>query len=127
MVLSEVNMSVIVFELTEDHVKLLKNLRWSMSKDNIVVGVANEGDEIAPPFGETNLYEAMEIILDGKPEDFNPYETEDLKEYTNEQRAKWDKLYSELPMALDLVLFNGNYELGVFKTRYHLRDWKKKN
>jgi hypothetical protein len=50
---------------------------------------------------------------------------EDFPVYTDSQIAEWDKLYSELPMALDVILYNGNFELGTYKTRYHLRDWKK--
>jgi hypothetical protein len=46
-------------------------------------------------------------------------------EYSVEQKSEWDKLYSELPMALDIILYNGSFELGKYKTRYHLRDWKK--
>ena len=118
-------MSALIFELKEEHVKLLKNLRWSMNKDNIVSGVADEGDEIAPPFGEVNLYEAIDIILNGKPSNIDFMTHEDFPEYSQEQIAEWDKLYSELPMALDVILYTGSFELGIYKSRYYLRDWKK--
>lgn len=120
-------MSVINFELTEEHIKLLKNLRWCVNKDNIVSGVADEGDGIAPPFGEVNLYEAIDLILNGKPEGVDLLTLEDFPEYSEEQKAEWDKLYSELPLALDIILFNGNFETGKYKTRFHFRDWKKLN
>jgi hypothetical protein len=119
-------MSVILFELTEKHVKLLKQLRWSLNKENIISGVSDEGDEIAPPFGENNIYDAIDLILNGVPADFDPLHTEDLKEYSDEQKAEWDKLYAELPTALDLVLFNGSFELGNYATKYHDRQWKKR-
>jgi hypothetical protein len=118
------SMSVLKFELKEEHVKLLKNLRWSI-RDNVIVNMFNDGEDYIPPFGEDNLYEAMDIILNGVPEDFDPMTTDSFKEYSSEQKSQWDKLYSELPIALDIVLFNGNYELGTYKTKWHLRNWIK--
>lgn len=120
-------MSVINFELKEEHVKLLKNLKWSINKDNILSGVANEGDELAPPFGESNFYEAVALILLGKPNDIDPFTYEDMPVYTAEQQAEWDKLYAELPLALDVILFNGSFETGLYKTRFYDRNWKKLN
>lgn len=118
-------MSALIFDLKEEHIKLLKNLSWSLNSDKIISGVADEGDEIAPPFGETNLYEAIDLILNGKPEGVNLLEVDEFTEYSSEQMAEWDKLYAELPMALDIILYTGKFELGKYKTRYHLRDWVK--
>jgi hypothetical protein len=120
-------MSVIVFELTEKHVKLLKHLRWSINAQNIISGVADEGDDVAPPFGENNIYDAIDLILNGVPENFNPLEEEEIREYTDEQKAEWDKLYNELPTALDVILYNASFELGTYKTKYHDRNWRKVN
>jgi hypothetical protein len=117
-------MSVIKFELKEEHVKLLKNLRWSQ-KDKLIVNMFNDGEEYIPPFGEDNLYDAIDNILNGIPEDFDPMNTSEFKEYSEEQKSEWDKLYSELPTALDIVLFNGSYETGFYKTKWHLRNWVK--
>jgi len=117
-------MSVVKFELKEEHVKLLKNLRWSM-KNNIIVNMFDNGDEFVPPFGENNIYEAIDIILNGKTNNEVP---EDLESpYSSEQKAEWDKLYNELPTALDIVLYNGTYELGLYKTKWHDRKWVKLN
>jgi hypothetical protein len=118
-------MSAITFELKKEHLLLLKNLRWSVNKDNIICNVADEGDGMAPPFGEVNLYEAIDLIFNGKPENVDPLTHEDFPEYSNEQKAEWDKLYSELPMALDVILYHGTFEVGIYKTKFHLRDWKK--
>lgn len=117
-------MSVIKFELKEEHVKLLKNLRWSI-KDNNIVNMFHDGEEYIPPFGEDDLYEAIDVILNGRPEGFDPFNVENFKDYSEEQKAEWEKLYSELPIALDVVLFNGSYELGTYKTKWHLRNWVK--
>ena len=119
-------MSVLKLTVTEDHIKLLRRLSWS-EKDGAIVSLGHDGDDYIPPFGENNLYDAMDIILNGVPEDFDPFNTEEIKEYSEEQKAEWDKLYSELPTVLDIVLYNGNFEIGTYKTKFHIREWKKIN
>ena len=116
-------MSVLTFELSENHVKLLKQLRWSINKDNLIVNVSDDEDSVI--FGENNLYDAIDLILNGKPENINALTHEDIIEYSDEQKAEWDKIYSELPMALDIILYNGHFELGSYKTKFHDRNWKK--
>jgi hypothetical protein len=117
-------MSIIVFELKRDHLSLLKNLRWR-TDNNVIVSTADEGDTIAPVFGMNTIYEAIDLILNGKPTDIDPLTHEDWIEYTPEQKAEWDKLFAELPLALEVILFNGHFELGTYKARYHDRIWKK--
>jgi len=117
-------MSVIKLELTEKHIKLLKHLRWSINKRNFIVSTEDENEDPAP-FGENNLYEAIDLILNGKPSNFDPLNSENFIEYSDEQKQEWDTLYSELPMALDIILFNGNFELGIYKTQFHNRNWQK--
>lgn len=116
-------MSLLKLELKEEHVKLLKHLRFSL-KDNVIQGISSDEDSV--PFGENNIYEAIDLILNGMPPLFNPFDTEELPEYSEEQKAEWDKLYSELPMALDIIcFFEFKFELGNYKTKYHDRNWKK--
>ena len=117
-------MSILKIEVTENHLKLLKQLRWSL-KDNIISGVGYDGEDEIPPFGENNIYDAFDLILNGIPENLDPFNNEEIKVYSDEQKAEWDKLYSELPMVLDIILFNGSFELGIYKTKYHLRNWVK--
>lgn len=117
-------MSILKLELKEEHLKLLKFLRWSI-KDNVIIGISNDEDSL--PFGENNIYEAIDLILNGMPPDHDPFNSSDVIVYTDEQKEKWDRLYSELPIALDIILFNGNFELGMYKTKYHDRFWKKMN
>ncbi len=115
-------MSVLKLELKEEHLKLLKYLKWSVN-NNIIVGVSNDEDSV--PFGENNIYEAIDLILNGMPENHDPFNTEELVEYSDEQKAEWDKLYSELPIALSIVLQRGSFEIGSFKAKYHDQVWKK--
>lgn len=116
-------MSIVKFELKEEHIKLLRHLRWSKNNENVIVGLDDVEESV--PFGENNIYEAIDLILNGKPEDFNPFEEEEVSQYSDEQKKEWDQLYNELPIALDLILHNQSFELGNFKTKYNDRNWKK--
>jgi hypothetical protein len=116
-------MSVVKITITENHIKLLKNLQWSVDDNNVIVGIKDEGDEIAPPFGMDSIYEAIDLILNGKPSESED-ETE-FKTYSKVQKDEWDQLYRELPLALEVILSRGSFETGTFKTKYHLRNWEK--
>jgi hypothetical protein len=116
-------MSVLKINITENHIKLLKHLKWSVNGKGFIIGVENEEEDLAP-FGENNLYEAIDLILNGMPEDFDPFNTEDFRVYSDEQKAEWDTLYSELPLVLDVIMYNGNFELGTYATQYHNRNWR---
>lgn len=118
-------MSLIKFEITEDHLKLIKHLKFNLSLtgEDII-----SGDDDSTPFGGTNLYEDIGLILYGKPDNFNPLSDDDIK-YTDDQKKYMSKLLRELPEVLDIILYTtdfttGNY-IGKYKTKYHLRDWKK--
>jgi hypothetical protein len=117
-------MSIVKFELKNEHIKLLRQLRWSTSKDNKFIVSVEDIDEPLL-FNESNFYEAIDLILNGPPKYPNPLEVDEFPTYSQEQKDEWDKLFSELPTALDIVLYNGHFNVGMYKTRYHLRDWKK--
>lgn len=116
-------MSVIKFELKEEHVKLLKHLKWGMTENKFIISASDVKEDIEP-FGGDNVYESIDLILNGKPEDFNPVETEILV-YSNEQKEQWDKVLSELPTAVEIILHLNTFELGWYKAKYHDRIWKK--
>ena len=117
-------MSVIVFELKDEHIKLLKQLSWT-SSNKIIVSVDDVSEQLL--FGENNVYEAIDMILNGKPADFDPLNTEEFPEYSPEQIAAWDTLLSELPTALNIILYNCSFETGTYKTKFNQRVWKKLN
>jgi len=116
-------MSILKLEITEKHLKLLKHLRWSINKDNLIISV--EDEEFKIPFGENNLYDAIDLILNGKPKDFDPLNTSEIKNYSPEQKAEWDKLYAELPMCLSIILQKQSFETGIYKTKFHDVNWVK--
>jgi hypothetical protein len=64
-------MSVVKFELKEEHVKLLKYLRWSKDDKNIIINISDDEDSV--PFGSDNIHEAIDLILNGRPENFDPF------------------------------------------------------
>ena len=117
-------MSVIQFELKQIHLDLLKNLRWSLTDNKFLISAENVEEDIAP-FGSDNIYEAIGLILKGRPDNFDPFNALNLLEYSEQEKKEWDAILAELPIALDVILYNGHFELGTYKTRYHNRDWKK--
>ena len=59
------------------------------------------------------------------PKDYNPL-TEDLpRTFTEEEKSRFIKIFNELKTALDIILYTGSFELGHYKTKFHIRDWKK--
>jgi hypothetical protein len=117
-------MSVIKFELKQEHLTLLENLSFSVNKNNIIQGVKDEIDNIAPPFGANSIYEAIDLIFNGKPEGIDPFTTETEIEYTEEQKAEWDSLYRELPTAMEIILSTKSFTLGKYKCISYKKDWK---
>lgn len=117
-------MSILKFELKEEHVLLLKHLKWSDINGSITSSLNDVGNE--PILNTaTDKYEYINLVLNGAPNDFDALNDTGEFIYTEEQKELWDKLYSELPMALDIILYFGGVEYGKYKTRHHIRDWKK--
>lgn len=113
-------MSVVKFKLKEEHVKLVKHLEWKELTENKVIETKDEGS----PFGGSNHYEDMGIILYGMPEEFDPFEGDPF-DWTDEQKEEMDKLISEMPLALDIILNKQTFEIGTYKRKFNLREWKK--
>jgi hypothetical protein len=120
-------MSILKVQVNEDHLKLLKHLRWSLTSDKYIIskGEDHDADENKFPFGGDSFYEGINIILNGKPTNFDPFNSDEPEVYSPEQIAKWDKLYSELPMVLDVILYNQEFKIGTFVSNYQIRDWKR--
>jgi hypothetical protein len=109
------------FELKEEHVKLLKHLKWGIDSTNSIFSET----ENKTPYGGLSLIEDAGLILYGKPEgEFDPTSPYGAQ-YTDEQREGIVILYDELPIALDIIHYNCSFELGHYKKRWHTRVWKK--
>jgi len=112
-------MSINKFTLTEDHIKLLKQLNIT-EHNNIPIIDANR------LFGNQDMYEDVDLILNGKTKEVGPDDTWEEDGYSEEQRTEWDKLISELPTALDIILNLSTFEPGDYVTRSYERNWIKK-
>lgn len=122
-------MAILKFQLKSQHLLLLKHLKWSLI-DNYITSVEKNNNYDSDlegqlsPFGGLDLYEDIGIILYGKPMDFNPLDSEESYQYSEEQKTEMKQLFSELPTALNLILSRQSFELGKFKTKDTFMDWK---
>lgn len=120
-------MSVLLFELKEDHVKLIRQLKWHTNVDGIIQTCLRDDETTSKsPFGGDSLVEDLGTIIYGQTEDFDPFESEGLN-YTEEQREELIHLYEELPTALEIVMQSGDFKLGNYKSKFHDRNWKFKS
>jgi len=121
-------MALIKFELKDDHIKLLKHLRWSMVSNQLVSRGGDAEEYGDSPFGGDDLLEDMCIILNGKPDNFNPIDDETLvSTLSDEEKSIILALHSELPTALDIILYTGSFEPGHYKRKWYDRNWIKDN
>ena len=111
-------MSVVKFELKEEHLKLIRSLRFRLDDSNNITCA-----DMLSPFGGDNIYDDMNLILNGKPHDFDPMKLpEELNVETIENLSS---LYAELPVALEIVLTLNTFETGWYKRKWHDRSgWK---
>lgn len=111
-------MSVVTFELKGDHIKLLRNLDFALYMG---------GNKYNPPFVDEeseilmNIYDEIDLILNGKTDSL----VDEPNIYSPEQKKEWDILLQELPFALDVILYTGKFEAGIYKTKYHVKSWTK--
>lgn len=119
-------MALLRFELKREHILLLKHLKWSINEDFILNSISDDlevnGDS---PFGGVDIFEDMSLILNGKPDNFDPLEDEQYVRYTDEDKEEMIKLLNELPMALNIILSRESFELGKFKSKWYDINWKK--
>jgi len=114
-------MSLIKHEITEDHIKVAKQLIFT-DMENVIFAADQEGS----PFGGDNIYEDIEMILEGLPEGgIDPFK--DVAQMSQEKIDKYQKLYSELPNTVEIILSLGTFETGHYKRKFHIRrgGWKK--
>jgi len=117
-------MSIIKCELNINHLALLRHFKCNLKNGDIILSIESDG-EIPVVLTDVNKYEHINLVLNGVPDDFDPFNTEDIVEYSDEQKTEWDKLYNELPLALSIILQRGSFETGKFKAKYHDQVWVK--
>tara|TARA_R110000782_G_scaffold113310_2_gene203320 strand:- start:40 stop:471 length:432 start_codon:yes stop_codon:yes gene_type:complete len=138
-------MSLIKFEVKKEHLMLLKNLEWSMTDTNHILSINDRDNDdaddiILTPFGGAELMLDIGEIIYGSQDidiqviglleedevvNIDDAEKMGLSVYTDEQVTEMTELFLGLATALDICLYRQAFEVGHYKTRYHLRDWKK--
>lgn len=109
-------MSVLKFNLTEQHIALVKNVslkeyfEWEVNEYKTV---------------KDFVYEDFGLILYGNVSgDFDPTSADEA-DFTKEQKEEMDTLFNEIPQALQIMLQTGSFEAGNYKTKHHDINWKK--
>ncbi len=121
-------MAKIVFEIKNEHIQLLKHLKWSLTADNKIISIeTNENDVVEEHSFISDLYEEFGNILYGKPT--IPIESlikaEELYSFSQEQKDEMLQLLKELPTALEIVLSRQSFEIGKFRMKLHEGIWNK--
>lgn len=111
-------MRAIRFQVTEQHVKLLRSMwvGWS----NCEFGAP----EIDPkrPYGNSSVYHDIGEILNIEPEGGSP----DDREFTDEQKDAMRALHEETQVVLQIVLSAGVLAAGHYeKPNEYGRDWRR--
>ena len=119
-------MALLKFELKENHIKLLKHLKWSLN-ENLLISKGDDNEEYGEsPFGGDDLIEDMNIIINGKRDNFDPLNDEILGiDLSDDEKNELMELYNELPIALDIILYTSSFEPGNYKTKWYDRNWIK--
>lgn len=115
-------MSIIRFDILEDHLKLVPFMKFKLNDQTIL-----SGDNGESPFGGEDVYEDMGLIIYGKVEDsFDPL-AEEGPSYDTEQKEYMDKLLNDIPKVLEIVLNTSSFQSGEYKRKYHDINWKRSN
>ena len=104
-------MGKITFELTNDHINLIKNLDFKSNSNVLVCDFNITGDK----------YQDIEIILKGRISDADLTTTS--YEYNDEIKEYYDKLIEELPIALNIIIQNLTVNSGVYSRLSYQNNW----
>lgn len=98
------------FLLTDEHVKLLQSMRFCAKHTDANAAaletrpIINPGLNISESFRNPDTYRGMEYILGLEPEE----------NMSNARRFLLDFYQAELPIALSIILRNGNFTTGLY-------------
>lgn len=112
------------FELKEEHISLITNLLTTPEKLSLIGCV----DSSLSPFSDNNLMDDLGTFIIGR--ELSDEEKKELDAKGIEYKSRDDvdylkQIYSELPMALDVILNTQSFEVGKYRTRWYERNWKK--
>lgn len=126
-------MAIKKFEIKLQHLILLKHLKFSLTDTNHIISIEkheNNIDEqafISSPFGGSNLFEDMGVILYGKPNITitDLVKADELYSYNQEQKDEMSQLLKELPTVLEIILSTQSFSIGNYKMKLHEGIWNK--
>lgn len=132
-------MSVIRFTLTTEHLSLLRAINWTFDKESNrpmahkldpfgnrdAIYSDNTDDEDAS-YAAPSIYEEMSYVL-GIPHIPGTEKDAEGKQYDDEAKSKMDKLFNELPTAINIVMFTKSFQEGTYRTKFGYADWKLEN
>lgn len=110
-------MSIVKFELTEQHIKLAQHIELEeLLKYIIKVKENNE-------YFDNDFVEIVGVILFGRPKNFDPL-NENPFDWSDEELGEIGNVLLGLPTAIDVILNAKTFKPGIYKTKYHDRNWK---
>jgi hypothetical protein len=108
------------FELTQEHLNLLKHLKFTT--DEFLIVSTDDVDVSKVTFGENSLYDGRDLILNAtRHKSDNDFES---ITYSDEEIERFDKLFKELPKALEICIQFQSFKTGKFYKRFHDYEWK---
>lgn len=105
------------FELTEDHLKLIK--RMNISYDEYCEFGAPCVDP-KRPYGNSQVFDDIGEILGLEPHDGSPEEPE----FSGLQMTQMRRIHRETETALQVILSSGSFELGKYESKKYHGDYK---
>lgn len=120
-------MSLIKFEIKNEHLLLIKELKWSSIAFPHITKFDSTPNPNTPFTDGEYILDDIALILDGHDKEHEIEHDSEVarRAFSDERIAEIKKIYEELPTALDIICFTGKFELGWYKTKSYLRDWKK--
>jgi hypothetical protein len=114
-------MSTVKIKIKSDHIKLVKQLSFTIQNDHL--STLDKDNEKPHPFGFEDLYTDMGLVIYGQPENFDPY-ADELITYSEEQKEYMDQLWLDMPLVLELRCVFGDLQEGLYKRKFNDPNWK---
>lgn len=105
------------FVLKEEHLKLLRqaNVGWHDCE------FGAPAIDCKRPYGNSQVYDDIAEILG-----ITPVDKEGESFFSDEQKELMDEIHLETKTALQIVLFTGKFETGLYESpQYHSHLWRK--
>jgi len=108
----------IIFELREDHLKLVRRMNVGY-RDDLEFGAP----VIDPkrPYGNSDVFNDIAKILGIEPEGAG----DDEPEFTEDQKGRMLELHKETATALQVILAANSFELGIYESEVYKDNWRR--